>query len=546
MDRSLWLLMRLRVVALVRRWKKTLSRPKGIIMAVVTALVFVPWFFSIIVSARIDVKPPLEQIRRFAPLGLFAFTIASLLFSAGEQALYYSPAEVSFLFAGPYRKRQLLGYKLFTTVLLCLFSALFFTLMSTMVSPKLISAFVGSFVVILFLQTLQMVVGLAANTLGALAWSRGRRLVLAGLVVVVGLAIVSVGRELGGAGPLAALQRVERSTVAWFVLTPFRWFVLGFTAERVWPDLVLWSSLGLMVDAALLGLIFALDASYLEAASASSAKRFAKLQKMGAGGGSVRMVGGRQTGRFRFRPPDAPWWGGVGPNFWRQMTGALGNPGRLVGVVAMVAATPIIMIAVAPRDGRQAEPIAYVCMGMIGWMSIILSILIPFDFRGDVDMMEELKSLPITPTRIAIGQLLTPTLVATVTQAIAMFAVIVGMKGTGVVAWTFLAFLLPVNFLFYAVENLLFLWYPTRIVAGQFDVMAVGRQVLFLLAKAIGLGVGLGLASLVGAGVYFLAGRNILPALVLAWFAMLGVALAAIPLVGQAFRKFDVTSDVPA
>ena len=107
---------------------------------------------------------------------------------------------MTFLFAGPYRKRQILGYKLFTTVMLCLFSAAFFTLMSSMVSPRLISAFVGSFVMILFLQTLQMVVGLAANTLGALAWSRGRRLVLAGLFVVVGLAILSVGRELGRDG----------------------------------------------------------------------------------------------------------------------------------------------------------------------------------------------------------------------------------------------------------------------------------------------------------------------------------------------------------
>ena len=74
-------------------------------------------------TARVDVKPPLEPIRRFGPLGLFAFTVGSLLFSAGEQALYYSPAEVTFLFAGPYRKRQLLAYKLVVTVLLCLVSA---------------------------------------------------------------------------------------------------------------------------------------------------------------------------------------------------------------------------------------------------------------------------------------------------------------------------------------------------------------------------------------------------------------------------------------
>ena len=546
MDRSLLLLMKLRFFALVRRWKKTLSRPKGIVLAVVTASIFVPWFFSIFLTARLDVKPPLEQIRRFAPLGVFAFTIASLLFSMGEQSLYYTPAEVTFLFAGPYRKRQILGYKLFTTVLLSLVSAAFFTLMSRMVSPRLVSAFVGSFVLILFLQALQMVVGLAANTLGALAWNRGRRVVLAVVVVLVGLAIVSVGRELGGSGPLEALKRVERSPVTWVVLTPFRWFVLAFTAERVWPDLARWAALGLAVDGILLASIFALDASYLEAASTSSARRFAKLQRIGAGGGSVRSSGTRKVGRFQFRPPNPPWWGGVGPNFWRQMTGALGDPGRMLGVVAMLLMTPIIMIAVAPRDPRQAESLPYVCMATNAWMSIVLSVLMPYDFRGDVDVMEGLKSLPIPANRLALGQLLTPTLIATAAQAIAMIAAIAGLGGPRLVTWSFLAFLLPVNFLFFAIENLLFLWYPSRIVAGQFDVMAVGRQVLFMLAKVVGLGIGLGLAALIGVGVYFAAGRSFPPALVASWIAMSAFALAIIPLVGHAFSRFDVAGDIPA
>ena len=546
MDRSLWLLMRLRFGALARRWKKTLSKPKGIVMAVITALVFAPWLVSVAMSSQLDIKPPLEPIRRYAPLGLFVLTFGSLLFSAGEQALYYSPAEVTFLFAGPYRKRQILGYKLFTTALLCLFSALFLSLASLMATPRLISGFVGSFVLMLFLQLLQMVAGLAAGTLGALAWSRGRRLILAGLVALVGLAILSAGRELGSAGPMEALRKIEGSPVATAVLTPFRWFVLAFTAEKVWPDLVRWAGLGLMVDLALIGLVFALDAGYLEAASASSARRFARLRRLGGGGGGVRSMATRRTGRFRFRPPEPPWWGGVGPNFWRQMTGALGDPGRMVGVLAMLSAVPIVIIVIVPRDPGQAEALPSLCMGMIGWLSVFLSLLIPYDFRGDVDLMEELKALPISPNRLALGQLLTPTLIATAGQAVAMAVVMVGLGGFGVAARAFLAFLLPVNLLFYAIENLLFLWYPSRIVPGQFDVMATGRMMLFMLAKFLGLGIGSGLAALAGTAAYFATGRNILPALVAAWVAMAACALAILPLVGRAFDRFDVSSDIPA
>jgi Putative ABC exporter len=545
-DRSLWLLLKLRAVGILRRIKKTLSRPKGIVMAVITAMLFVPWFISIVMTSQINVKPPLEQIRLFAPLGLFVFTVGSLLFSAGEQALYYLPAEVTFLFAGPFSRRQILGYKLFTMLLLCLFSALFFTMACTMISPRLISAFFGSLVLIVFLQTLQMVVGLAGSTLGALAWSRGRRLILVGLVVVVGLVLVSVGRELSGLGLLEAFKKVESSPVATVILAPFQWFVYAFTAERIWPDLVQWSALCGLIDLALLGLVFALDASYLEAASASSAKRFARLQRLGGGGGGIRSMGKRPTGRLRFRPPNPPWWGGVGPNFWRQMTGALGDPGRLAGVIVMIAVVPTVMIFVAPADPRQSAPLVYVCMGMIAWMSIVFSMLIPYDFRGDIDLMEELKVLPISPARLALGQLLTPTLIATIAQSVGMVVVVAGLGSPDLVFWTFLAFLLPVNFLFYAVENLLFLWYPSRVVAGQFDVMAIGRQVIFMLAKMLGLGLGLGLAALVGTIVYFLDGRNAVPAIACSWLTMVAAALGLVPLVGEAFRRFDVSRDVPA
>lgn len=546
MDRSLWVLMKLRCGALLRRWKKTMSRPKGIVMVVITAMLFVPWIFSIIMTSQMDVKPPIAQIQRFGPVGLFVFTVASLLFSAGEQSLYYSPAEVTFLFAGPYRRRQLLGYKLMTMLILSAFSAVFFALASTMISPKLISGFLGSFSMILFLQLLQMVIGLAGNTLGALAWSRGRKLILAGVAVIVCLAILSAGRELIGSGLIEALERIERSPVAIAILSPFRFFVLAITAERVWPDLVQPLLVCGLIDGALLGLIFALDASYLEAASTASAKRFAKFQRLGGGGGGIRSMGKRPTGRLRFRPPEAPWWGGVGPNFWRQMTGALGDPGRLVGVLVMIAAVPCVMIAVAPRDPRQLEPLPYISMGMIAWMSIVMSFLIPYDFRGDVDLMEELKVLPISPNRLALGQLLTPTIIASLAQMLAMVAVIIGLGGIKVVAWSFLAFLVPVNFLFYAIENLLFLWFPSRVVAGQFDVMAVGRQVLFMLAKVLGLALGLGLAALAGTIFYFLTGRGMIPALIAAWVAMVACSLAVVPLVGNAFSRFDVSRDVPA
>jgi hypothetical protein len=229
------------------------------------------------------------------------------------------------------------------------------------------------------------------------------------------------------------------------------------------------------------------------------------------------------------------------------MLGAIGDPGRLAGVILMLGAMPIVMIVLIPKaKPDQASSISYACMGMIAWLSIVLSMLMPYDFRGDIDLMEELKGLPIKPTRLALGQLLTPTLLASFAQALTMLIVIIGIGGFNLVSGSFLAFLLPVNFLFYAVENLLFLWFPSRVVAGSFDVMAVGRQVLFMLAKVFGLSIGVGVATIIGLGVYFLLGRNAVAAIGTAWVVMVAVALATLPLVGLAFVKFDVSRDIPA
>jgi hypothetical protein len=102
-----------------------------------------------------------------------------------------------------------------------------------------------------------MVVGLAGSTLGAMAWNQGRRVILLGLLFFVAMALISVGRELGGEGFLKTLEKIERSSVAQTILIPFRWFVLAFTAQRIWPDLVKWASLCGLIDLGLLGLVLA-------------------------------------------------------------------------------------------------------------------------------------------------------------------------------------------------------------------------------------------------------------------------------------------------
>ena len=548
MDSSLLVLTKLRIGAGYRRWKRSLSRPRGILVSIVFALLFMPSLvFAVAARFMAPPVPFFDQIERFGPIGFFVVTILSLFTSTGDSALYFTPAEMDFLFAGPYRRRQLIGYKLVVLLLTFVFTAFFFAMMSAAIAPRFLSAFVGSLLALLFLHLSQMALGLGLNTIGTLAWSRTRRWGIAALLGVVVLVIAPSHESLVNTDWKAFGLSVESSPVTTLVLTPFRWFVKTYTAKD-WISLATWGCLASAVDLALVALVFALDAGYIEASSLASSRLLTRAQKMVGGGGTIKF-GGRQTGRFRFRPPQPIWWGGVGPNLWRQMTSALGNPARLVVLTAAICATFWLLASSFPRNEQTAGAILPVGIALAMPITLFLSLLLSYDFRGDVDVIETLKMLPIGPTRLALGQVLTPAILSTAIQGVALLGLIAGVGGVSIPPATLglgASVLFPANLYYYTVENLLFLWYPTRVVAGQFDGMAVVRQLLLLLAKGIAVGVAGGLATAAGAGAYFLFGRQVGPALLVAWLTLAGLATALMPLLGRAFVDFDVSRDVPA
>jgi hypothetical protein len=195
---------------------------------------------------------------------------------------------------------------------------------------------------------------------------------------------------------------------------------------------------------------------------------------------------------------------------------------------------------------------------MVLAMSMFLTTVVPYDFRGDVDRLEVLKSLPVAPWCLAIGQLLTPVLLLTLVQW-TVLGLVQGIVGrVAPLLLVFAAFTLPFNFLLFGLENLLFLLFPMRLMAAApDDFQAMGRNVLFLLGKAFSLTLVAGAAALVGGLVYVLVGLATRPlpgagemmqwacALAAAWMAVAVCAAALVPLVAKAFVAFDVARDTP-
>lgn len=558
MDRSLWLLLWLRLRGFARRQRAQLRTAKGILLALAGAMFLVPcigsWILSLfLIQAQPADARSLEEIRRLGPLGLIALALVSLFTSASERAVIaFAPAEVDLLFPAPFSRRQLLAYKLFLNFLFSIPVSLFLVLGTSalrLAGIPLLHRLVGVVLAVACVQFFTIVLGLLAQHVGIRAYTRGRRFALAILVAVVFVGLLSQGASPSGNLREWAL-RLESSPVTQALLTPLRWFVLAYTAERFFPDFVSYGSLGLLVDVFLIALIFRLDANYLETAALASERLYAQLERFRRGGASATILPG--AGKSRLRLPMLPWWGGAGPIAWRQLTAAPRSRGCLALVLMLV---PVIAIPVVsswkPHPDQHVLPVAIGAIAsQVFVMTFFMTPLIAFDFRGDVDRMEVLKSLPVPASGLVVGQLITPVCILSLLQWLALVLVAVTARTESAAQAAVLAvpFIPLFNAILIAVDNWLFLLFPARIAGGGLgDVgQMLGRQVVFTLAKSFALGVAAGIAAAVAVPLYFVTGNQLWLALAVAWLVLAGCVGAWVPLLALAFRQFDVARDTPA
>ena len=109
------------------------------------------------------------------------------------------------------------------------------------------------------------------------------------------------------------------------------------------------------------------------------------------------------------------------------------------------------------------------------------------------------------------------------------------------------AFALPVNVLLFGLENLVFLLFPSRSTAvAPADFQTIGRTMVEFAVKMLILTFCGGLAALVGAAAYFIAGRAWAAFAVAAWTVLSLTAISVVPALVWAYRRFDVSVDTPA
>jgi hypothetical protein len=470
-----------------------------------------------------DTALPPQVIVDTAPYYIAILAAIPLVFGNEDRAIAFSPAEIDALFPGPFSRRDLVLYKLVRVAIASCFGGLLGVIgLSTFIGfwpARLLGAALGLFAINLFATVV---------TLGReVVAERAYRLLRWGAAVLVGAALVGVVSDAGRSPGVASFVAV--------VLAPARVFAHILAAQSV-AELALWSSVGLALDAALVGGVLLLDAGYVAAALRASQRRQRLLDRVSKG--SIFLASTKAQPAMELRA-----------------LALLGAPGAIVRRQAVSAwrTSRSWMLRLGVGLGFSGFFLSRTAMGaapILSSMAMFLVILFPqmmrFDFRGDVDHLDHLKTLPISFRAVAFAELAVPTALFT---TLAVTLAIAGGLWLGLEPLT-LGFVLlaipPLALGIIALENFVFLLLPTRLfVPGQGGTLffSARRMILMLLRLAL-FTVGGGLAAGVATIAWWLT-RSAAAAYLAAWCVAVVTALLLSEAVARAFRSFDVSLDMP-
>ncbi len=494
---SLILLIGLRLRATWRRVARSLRTPKGIAFAVGMSTMLVLWLSPAIVAIATGAKPPairIELMRQFGPLAILGMLMLSVINSPTERALAFLQAEVDFLFPAPFSRSQLLFYKLAQRVVPLLGVSVLLSIWMRTLGSSWIAVWCGVLLTLWFLHLATLCVALAGQRLQRVRFARTCRFV----VLLILMAIVAgawwVGRSIPEATPLEMLKAFAATPLGTMLALPGLAFARTIGAETLWPEALLWAAAALGINLALLTLAVRLDAPWLEAGAESSRKLAQRLEEFKKTGGMTTSVG-----RFAgMRLPMPPRWRGVGPLLWRQAITGIRRGARglvFVGVMLVILSVPLLLGESEGVGWRNAfRPMGGIALF---YMSLFLPQILRLDFRGDVDRMDVLKSLPASPRAISLAQVLVPTILVTVAQVPILFLANQSLQWNLALLPFWLPALFFANMLIAALDNAFFLTWPTRPATGV-GMQFVSAQVLAQALKMMALGVLVGLAFAAG------------------------------------------------
>lgn len=520
----------------LRRMARDLRKPARAVFFVAGVLFFATWVgFLAISTIGGGARPPAGMVRPFAELYIqimFLFTLAGAFRLPG---LAFTPGEVTFLFPGPFRRREIVLFYLLRSDLPALLSGLFLALLFLPYSGGAIGWIPAILLLNLFLTHLGAAVSLLVGGASAKARRRAWRILyLLGLgMLLVFLGGLTIGGETMTRGvPGMLVLGLQALTLP---CRPFVELALG-----AGPAVAGWGALSLGLVVATAALVVRFDRDFTEGAIRAS-ETVRTIREQVRRRGVVHRISRGWIGT-RTLPP-WPVFRGAGALVWRHGIEAIRQtPSVLLSLIPLVFLFFIYnFLRMGPRTPGGSWPAV---IGSLVFLSIFMAGTARWDFRGDYSFLESLKSLPLSSFGLGFAQVIVPALYLSLLQGV-MFLVL-ALLGSVPPADPFLVAAVALGFPFLsfflvAVDNLAFLLHPTRGAAtGESSRFAmIGLHMLLFAVKSLAIGVVLGVALAIGWVLSALAGLPLPAAIAGGLFPLFAANGLILALVGVAFERLD-------
>jgi len=561
MRKALALLMWLRMRGWARRIGKSAKTTRGKVFLGIGILMLGLWLMTVIMGQRIDNGSKKTASTDTVPLVMCAVTVFMCLSSGGRQ-LSFTPAEIDFLFPGPFTRKQLLLYRLSAAALGSLITSLLFAFWQGQYASSFLAAFIALYALFLFTTLVSILVTLLRRAVGDPHSAQALRvgawvflLACAAGIIDMLRAVMSLDNPLS----MRALHLARDTISGQVILAPFNVLTFVFTAQEVWPDLLLWAGTTLGMILLLLLLVLRLDAYFMESSLDVSHRVAATTARVKRGSLFTRTSSGSVTRSL----PMLPRLGGVGVIGWRQLTNALRNfRGVLIFLLIMPVAAGPALWGISQTGENAGEhvvaPAVTIVSFTVPWLLFMLPMMLRFDFRSDIEQMDVLKSLPLAPMAICTGQIIAPSLVLTlVIGGLLSLLAFVSPVTQPILLMTF-PYVPVVAALMFAVENMVFLLAPIRTpTATPGDIHAIGRNMVIVLIKFGILILTGGAAALLGGLTYLLVhgvelalsverGASLVAMSVVAWITLVVAVYILLRISARLFARYDPSIHTPA
>ncbi len=534
MRSALFKLMRLQFRGWLRR-QFTGGSTRRLVFGVLGTIMFLLWISGVVIGTAIQKSRPAEDILATLPLYLTAFALLPIVLGSDDRAIAFSPAEIDFLFPGPFTRRELVLYKMFKLLLSSVAGGIFFGFVLRRLAASLPVSIAGAILTMAFVNTFTTFVALVRDTVQERFYAFFRRGATLLLILAAAAVIWLVNRS--SLPTVDEIKHLASSGPLWIALSPARVFAHVFAADSLAEAGPWMAACSGMILLALV-LVLAMDQGYMEAALIASQRRQARIAGMAKG---VMLPTGKPVRSYAL--PRVAAFGPAGAIAKRQLITAL-RTSR--GWILMFVIAGAYGYAVSRMVGSQhnSAGAAGLVPGLV-MLVLMLPQMLRFDFRGDLDHLELLKTLPISAVAIVLAELAVPSSVLTLLGWVIAGGV-AGFAGMSIQSLMMAALAVPpACLLVIALENFVFLVLPSRLIApGQAGMVFSGRRVLMMLARFGLITVGGGLTGLVGLATWTLT-ASAAATYAACWCALLVILAATVSAVTWAYSRFDISVDMP-